>query len=170
MGHTEQTESDRLRKLTLGVLDRHGRDKGDLIAILQAVHSEAGYLSEDSIRVLARELRVSEHDVFGTASFYAQFKFTKPGRHIIRVCAGTACFVGGGDVILEAAKSKLGILPGETTEDGAFSLERVACLGCCALAPVMTVDDEVHGKTSPAKFARVVDKIRKADSNGGDDG
>ena len=158
------SEPERLQEITFAVLDKYERDKNNLIAMLQAVHSYAGYLSYETIGLIARELQISEHDIFGTASFYAQFKFQKPGKHLIRVCSGTACFVSGGGVILEATKSRLNIVPGQTTEDDLFSLERVACLGCCALAPVVTIDDEVNGQMSPAKLSRAIDKVYRAES------
>jgi len=140
------------------IIDRCGRDKSNLIPILQAVHASEGYLSYEAISTIARELQISPHDIYGTASFYAQFKFQKPGRHHIKVCAGTACFVGGGDVLLEAIKATLHIGPGETSADSAFSLERVACLGCCALSPVVTIDNEVYASMNPARLARAIEK------------
>jgi len=158
------SEPERLQEITHAVLDKYNMDANNLIGMLQAVHSYAGYLSYEAISLIASQLHMSEHDIFGTASFYAQFKFEKPGKHHIRVCAGTACFVGGGGVILEAAKSKLDIIPGQTSKDGLFSLERVACLGCCALAPVVTIDDEVYGQMNPAKLSRAIDKIYRTES------
>jgi NADH:ubiquinone oxidoreductase subunit E/CheY-like chemotaxis protein len=160
------SEPERLREMTYAVVDKFNGDKNNLIPILQAVHSYAGYLSYEAIGIVARELAISEHEIFGTASFYAQFKFERPGEHLIRCCTGTACFVGGGGIILEAVKSKLGIIPGQRTKDGLFSLERVACLGCCALAPVVTIDNEVYGQMSPAKLSRTIDKIYRAESKG----
>jgi NADH:ubiquinone oxidoreductase subunit E/FixJ family two-component response regulator len=160
------SEPERLQEMTHAVIDKYNRDKNNIIAILQAVHSYAGYLSYEAIGLIARELDISEHEIFGTASFYAQFKFEKPGKHLIRACSGTACFVSGGGVILEAIKSKLNIAPGQTTKDGMFSLERVACLGCCALAPVVTIDDAVYGQMSPAKLSRAIDKIYRTESEG----
>jgi len=158
------SEPERLQEMTLAVLNKYTRDTNNLIPILQAVHSYAGYLSYETIDMIARELHMSEHEIFGTASFYAQFKFEKPGKHLMRCCTGTACFVRGGGVILEAAKSELDIIPGQTTKDGMFSLERVACLGCCALAPVVTIDDEVYGQMNPAKLSRAIDKIYRTES------
>jgi NADH-quinone oxidoreductase subunit E len=145
------------------IIDSCGRDKSNLISILQAVHAAGGYLSYEAIGTIARELQISPHDIYGTASFYAQFKFQKPGRHHIKVCSGTACFVGGGDVLLEAIKATLHIAPGETSADGMFSLERVACLGCCALSPVVTIDDEVHANMNPARLARAIEKTYRED-------
>ncbi len=158
------SEPERLQEMTYAVIDKYNRDTNNLIAILQAVHSYAGYLSYEAIGLIARELNISEHEIFGAASFYAQFKFQKPGKHHMRVCTGTACFVGGGGVMLEAVKSKLNIVPGENTEDMMFDLGRVACLGCCALAPVVTIDDEVYPKMSPAKLSRAIDKIYRTES------
>jgi NADH:ubiquinone oxidoreductase subunit E/DNA-binding response OmpR family regulator len=160
------SEPERLQEMTHAVVDKFNGDKNNLIPILQALHSYAGYLSYEAIGLVARELTISEHEIFGTASFYAQFKFERPGKHLIKCCTGTACFVGGGGIILEAVKSKLGIIPGQTTKDGLFSLERVACLGCCALAPVVTIDDEVYGQMSPAKLSRAIDKIYRDESKG----
>jgi NADH:ubiquinone oxidoreductase subunit E/FixJ family two-component response regulator len=160
------SETERLQELTHAVLDKYKRDTNNLISMLQAVHSYAGYLSYEVIGLIARELNISEHDIFGTASFYAQFKFEKPGKHHIRVCTGTACFVGGGGVILEAAQSRLDIIPGQTSKDGLFSLETVACLGCCALAPVVTIDSGVHGNMNPAKLSRAIDKVYRIESKG----
>jgi NADH:ubiquinone oxidoreductase subunit E/DNA-binding response OmpR family regulator len=160
------SEPERLQEMTYAVVDKFNGDKNNLIPILQAVHSYAGYLSYEAIGIVARELTISEHEIFGTASFYAQFKFEKPGKHLVKCCTGTACFVGGGSIILEAVKSKLGIIPGQTTKDALFSLERVACLGCCALAPVVTIDDEVYGQMSPAKLSRAIDKIYRNESKG----
>jgi NADH:ubiquinone oxidoreductase subunit E/FixJ family two-component response regulator len=158
------SEPERLQEMIHAVIDKYNRDANNLIAILQAVHSYAGYLSYDTIGAIARELNMSEHEIFGTASFYTQFKFEKPGKHHIKVCTGTACFVSGGGVILDSIESKLNIVPGQTTKDGMFSLERVACLGCCSLAPVMTINDKVHSQMSPAKLSRTIDKIYRTES------
>jgi len=99
---------------------------------------------------------VSQGEIFGVASFYAQFRFTKPGKHTIKVCLGTACHVRGGDRILEFLEHQLKIKPGQTTPDEQFSLERVACFGCCALAPVVVVDKDVHGRMSSTKARKLL--------------
>jgi len=158
------SEPERLHEIVLAVIEQYNRDTSSLIGMLQAVHSYAGYLSYETIGLIARELGLSEHEIFGTASFYKQFKFEKPGKHHIRICSGTACFVAGGSVLLETAQARLNIGPGQTTEDGIFSIERVACLGCCALAPAVTIDDEVYGKMNPAKLLRNIDKIYREES------
>lgn len=125
--------------------------RGATIPVLQKVQEELGYLPEDVISEIAKILGLSENEVFGVASFYAQFRFTRQGEHIVRVCQGTACHVRGGPRILDAVEEELGIKSGETTNDYRFSLERVACVGACALAPVMVIDKSVYGQMTTAK-------------------
>lgn len=132
--------------------------RSDIIPALQRIQGRYGYLSRDTIRLLARRLRLTENEIYGVATFYAQFRFTPPGRHHIRVCLGTACHVRGGGQLLEALENKLHIGPGETTEDGEYDLERVACLGCCALAPVITIDDTTYGQMSVRKLQGILDE------------
>lgn len=133
----------------------------NLIPILQEVQMEYGYLSKENMIRISEYLEISPNKVYGVASFYQQFKFTKPGKHIISVCLGTACFVKGGQILAETVRTKLNINPGETTEDGLFSFERVACLGCCALAPVVQIDGEVFGQVKPTKLLRLINRIVK---------
>ena len=110
----------------------------DLVPVLQRTQEAFGYLSPDAVRRVARWLKLSESDVFGVATFYAQFRFSPPGRHRLRVCLGTACHVKGGVQMLETLERRLQVSAGQTTPDGEYDLERVVCLGCCALAPVVT--------------------------------
>lgn len=133
-------------------------EKGDLIPILQRVQALHGYLRPEAVRDVSRWLKISENEIFGVATFYAQFRFQPPGRHHVRVCLGTACHVRGGEQILLTAEERLGISTGETSADGEYDLERVACLGCCALAPVVTVDDKIHSQVSVLKLQRILDE------------
>jgi NADH-quinone oxidoreductase subunit E len=133
-------------------------DRGDLIPVLQRVQALYGYLRPEALRSISRWLKISENEIFGVATFYAQFRFTSPGRHHIRVCLGTACHVKGGEQILLTAQERLGVGTGETTADGEYDLERVACLGCCALAPVAAVDDKIHSQVSVLKIQRILDE------------
>ncbi|MEK7477215.1 MAG: NADH-quinone oxidoreductase subunit NuoE [Candidatus Coatesbacteria bacterium] len=149
----------------VAIFARHRGVRSELIPLLQEVQGELGYLSPDSMREVARFLRMPESVIFGVATFYAQFYLTKQGRHKIKVCQGTACHVRGGAAILQAITRKLGIEAGQTAEDGEFSLERVACVGSCALAPVVVTDDKVHGAMTPAKTERLVDSLRKPGSH-----
>ena len=132
--------------------------KGASIPILQKVQEEYGYLPQEAIPEIAKFLGLSQNEIFGVASFYAQFRFTRPGRHSLKVCQGTACHVRGAPRILGAIQQELGVKPGETTKDYKFSLERVACFGSCALAPVMVVDKNVYGRMSTAKAREILSK------------
>lgn len=123
----------------------HG-DSSKVLAALQTAQDEYGYLAPETVQAISEHLSVSAGEVFGVASFYAQFRFQKPGKHTVKVCQGTACHVRRSDMVLEAFEHELGIHNGETTADGQYSLERVACFGCCALAPVVVVDEDTHAR------------------------
>jgi NADH-quinone oxidoreductase subunit E len=132
--------------------------RSDLVPLLQRAQEALGYLSPDAVRLIARRLKVSESEVYGVATFYAQFRFTPPGRHRLRVCLGTACHVKGGVQMLETMRRRLGVEAGETTADREYDLERVACLGCCALAPVVTLDKAIYGQMSVLKLQAMLDE------------
>ncbi len=138
-------------------------EPADLVPVLQGIQRAEGYLSPRAVRRIARRLKVSENEVFGVATFYAQFRFCRPGRHHIKACLGTACHVKGGEQMLAVLERRLGIGPGETTEDEEYDLERVACLGCCALAPVVTIDDKTYGQMSVLKLQRSLDERENAE-------
>ncbi len=138
------------------VLEAHEPRKGELIPILQSVQEEFGYLPEESLTGVARHIRVPEAHVYGVASFYSQFRFTPVGRNMVMVCRGTACYVKGAPNILEEISTLLDIEEGETTEDMEHSLESVACIGCCALAPCMTINGEVHGRLVRASVGKLI--------------
>ena len=143
------------------ILETSNHDPKNLIQILQDLQDEFNYLPEKIISHIAKELKISEHHIFGVATFYSQFKFIKPGKHIIRVCMGTACHVLGAQSLLDNLSRDLGIDTGEITKDDLFSLESVYCLGCCALAPVMVIDEDVYGSMTAAKVNRILRKYRK---------
>lgn len=132
-------------------------EEGDLIPILQGVQEKLGYISEEATRHVSQFLRISENQVFGVASFYSQFRFTPPGRNSIKVCLGTACHVRGGQILCEALQRELGISPGQTTEDKRFDLQRVACLGCCALAPVVQINDDIYSRMTVVRLKQILD-------------
>jgi len=137
-----------------------GKERRDLIPILQMIQERHAYLSPEAIKTVAEHLEIPTCEVFGVATFYNQFRFHPPGRHPIKVCLGTACHVRAGDIILENFERKLGIRDGETTSDREFSIERVACVGCCALAPVALVGETVHGKMAPSKVEGLLLRIQ----------
>jgi len=138
------------------VLAPYRGQKGATIPVLQKAQAELGYLPEEVISEIAKFLGQTKNEVYGVASFYAQFRFERPGEHTIKVCQGTACHVRGAPRILEAVEQELGVEPGGTTADYKFSLERVACFGSCALAPVMVVDKTVYGKMTTAKARQIL--------------
>ena len=136
--------------------------KGATISALQKAQEKLGYLPEEAIAEIARLLGLSENEVYGVATFYAQFRFVRQGEHVVRVCSGTACHVRGSPRIVEALEDELDIECGETTEDYKFSLERIACFGACALAPVMVVDKTIHGRVTTTGARQILGKYQKA--------
>jgi NADH-quinone oxidoreductase subunit E len=146
------------KKLTRGFKG----EQSDLIPILQKVQKTEGYLSTEAIRRIARWLKITENEVYGVATFFAQFRFTPPGEHHIRVCLGTACHVKGGEQLLSVINRRLEIKPGQTSSDGKYDLERVACLGCCALAPVVAFDERIHSRMSVLELNRMLDEHNDA--------
>ena len=137
-------------------------DRADLIPVLQRIQAVYDYLPKEAIQKIARWLKISENEIYGVATFYAQFRFMPRGQHHLRVCLGTACHVKGGEQMLDVLKRRLEINPGETTRDGKYDLERVFCLGCCALAPVVTLDDKTYAQMSVLKLQGILDEHKKA--------
>jgi len=137
------------------ILSRYSGKRDELIPILQEAQEQFRYLPSEVMLRIAKFLRLSESTVFGVATFYAQFKFVPSGRRIVRVCRGTACHVRGGARVLREVEKQLGIKSGKTTEDWEYTLETVACIGACALAPTMTVDKETYGLMTTKKVVEV---------------
>ena len=140
------------------VLERHGTDRSDLIPIIQEAQDAIGYLPSDVLRDVAEHLNVPEAQIYGVATFYAQFYLTPQGEHRVRVCRGTACHVRGSGRIRRAVEAKLGVGEGQTTDDRLFTYETVACVGCCALSPVMMIDDKYYGRITPGQAEAVLDE------------
>jgi NADH-quinone oxidoreductase subunit E len=133
-------------------------EEGELIPLLQKVQEKLGFISKESVRQISGFLRISENQVFGVATFYSQFRFAPPGRNTIKVCLGTACHVRSGQILCEAVERELGIAPGETTGDGRYDLQRVACLGCCALAPVVQVNNDIYSGMTVIRLKEILEK------------
>ena len=148
---------------TKKLIKQYSRKKGALIPLLQAIQKEYGYVPKSSIDLVAKELNILPIQIYEVLTFYSQFHLKPRGKHVIKVCQGTACHVMGGKEILGYISSKLGINEGETTKDGMFSLERVACLGCCGMAPVIVIDDDFYGTCTYQK----IDYAIKKSSRGG---
>jgi NADH-quinone oxidoreductase subunit E len=143
------------------VLSTFERRPESLISLLQAVQEHLGYLPPEAMGAVARHARVPRSRVYGVASFYSQFRFNPVGRRRVAVCRGTACHVGGARFILEQLERTLGIPEGQTTEDLEYSLETVACIGCCGLAPCITVNNQVSAKLTPKKVRKQFKKARR---------
>jgi NADH-quinone oxidoreductase subunit E len=130
--------------------------RGALITMFQRVQEEFGYLPEEALAEIARFLKIPESEVFSVATFYAHFYLNRRGNHLVRVCLGTACHVRGAREVLETTEHHLGVKTGETTEDYEYSLERVACMGSCALAPIIVIDDDIHIQVTPEKVSQLL--------------
>ena len=144
------------------ILERYPEAKRDLlIPILQAVQASSGYLSRAAVIEVGRHLGLPASKVYGVATFYNQFRFQPLGQHHIQVCRGTACHVKGSAKVLQALMRSLDIEPGQTTRDGLFSLEVVACLGVCGLSPVMTVSGDVYARVTPESAKKIVNSYRR---------
>lgn len=142
------------------ILERHGHQASRLVQILQAIQDEYRYLPEEALYHLVDTLDIPAARVFGVASFYAKLSMEPRGKYLIRLCDGTACHVKRSNPILEALCARLGLGAGNVTSDDLlFTIETVACLGACALAPVMLINDEVHGQMTPARATRLIDAI-----------
>lgn len=153
--------SEREKKKILELIEKH-KDSDKIIALLLEVQREQGHLSEEVLRIISKQTGVSLSHLYGMATFYAQFSLHPRGKHLIRVCQGTACHVQGASQVAEAVKQELGIEEGETTRDRMFTLEYVNCLGCCSLAPVAVLDgSKVYAGIDPRKMRRVIRSLRK---------
>ena len=141
---------------TKELFSRFKGDINELIPVLQAVQTEYGYLSEESMIDVAKFLRVPQSKVYAVATFYAQFKFNPVGKYIIKICHGTACHVQNAMAITESIEDELGVKDGGTTEDMLFTFESVACIGCCSLAPVLTVNENTHGKLTKKDISNII--------------
>jgi NADH-quinone oxidoreductase subunit E len=141
------------------LLDNLPEKKGSLIPLLQQVQSKMGYIPPEAVEIISEALGISESEVYGVATFYSDFRLFKPGDHQIKVCMGTSCYLKGGEKLLGRLSRHLGILPGRTTSDGKFSLETVACLGCCSRSPVVAMDGAVYGNLTPSQTETILDTV-----------
>ncbi|MEA2106510.1 MAG: NADH-quinone oxidoreductase subunit NuoE [Bacteroidota bacterium] len=147
------------------LLEKYKNKKGSLIPILQGTQNIYGYLPKNAFLKIAEVTGIELSEMYGVATFYTQFRLNPVGKHIIKVCHGTACHVQNATAISEALEDALGIKDGETTDDNLFTLESVACLGCCSLAPVMMIDGETYGKLTGSHAVKIVKEIKIKESN-----
>jgi len=141
------------------VLHQIRERRKSLLPLLKKVQETEGYLSRETVRLISRKLRVSENEIYGVATFYPQFRFQPPGKHHIQVCLGNACHVGGAPNFMEAMKIEKNLGHGGTTPDRKLSLEGVGCLGCCAMAPVIVVNNEIYSRMNRVTFMRLVESL-----------
>jgi NADH-quinone oxidoreductase subunit E len=140
---------------------RYEGTPGELIPLLQSAQDHFGYIPRRAINYISTVTGIPESEVYGVITFYSQFRLKPMGKYVIRACAGTACHVSGKDMIIEAIQDELGVEIGDTTDDGLFTLNTVACIGCCSLAPVIMVNEETHGKLTPASVRKIFRKYRR---------
>lgn len=143
------------------IIERHGFNKSKLISILQDIQAVYHYLPAEALKTVSRLLKIPLIDIISVATFYRAFSLKPRGKHVATVCMGTACHVRGAPKILEEFERQLQIKKGETSEDGEWSLESVACLGCCAIGPVVVVDGDYHAHTTIRKVPNILKKYRK---------
>ncbi len=160
-GCHEATQEELLAQLD-DVLETYADVPGALIPVLQIAQAIFGYLPETALRKISVALRKPYSEVAGVVGFYSYFTTVPRGRHLVRVCLGTACYVRGGKEVLAALKTALRIEVGETTSDQFFSLDVARCFGACGLAPVITIDDDVHQRVRPPRLARILEQYRQA--------
>ncbi|MDY6855126.1 MAG: NADH-quinone oxidoreductase subunit NuoE [Thermodesulfobacteriota bacterium] len=130
---------------TQGVIDRFRGQKGAIIPLLQEIQEIYGYVPREAIDLVSQEMEIYPVQIYGILTFYTQFRLTPRGEHTLKVCLGTACHVMGGKNIFDYISTEMKVKAGDTTQDGKFTLERVACVGCCGMAPVLVVDDQTFG-------------------------
>lgn len=153
-------QTDEKLDKTMQIIETHRNSKGALIPILHEVQKEFGYLPEEMLKLISKELNIPMTEIFGVASFYSIFSLEPKGEYVIRVCLGTACYVKGAQNIIDRLSKELNVEVGKTTEDGKFTLEATRCLGACGLAPVMTIDDRVFGRLVPEDVTKILKEYK----------
>ncbi|MBE6796208.1 MAG: NADH-quinone oxidoreductase subunit NuoE [Ruminococcaceae bacterium] len=143
------------------ILEKYNNPEENLIAVLQEVQGVFGYISRESVEYITEKTGIPSSRIMGVASFYAGFRLKPVGKYRIMVCMGTACHVNGAERIGDTVKRELGVEAGDITEDGLFSWEEVACLGCCSISPAMMINDTAYGNLTPDKVASIINELRK---------
>ena len=160
----ELVESVDLNGLS-SLIEKYKNKKGNLIPLLQGVQSVFGYIPKDAFYLISKETGIPLSNIYGVATFYSQFRLVPAGKYIVKVCHGTACHVLDAPVLTQALEEVLNVKDGESTEDMLFTLESVACLGCCSLAPVMMIADETYGNLNGKSAVKVIKQIKRNEQN-----
>lgn len=163
-------EKEKIFACVKEVLSTNAKTREDLIPILQQVQARLGYLPALAMEKIAEGVRVAAADIYGLATFYNQFRLNPPGKHQVKVCLGTACYMVGGTITLESFERRMEIKEGETSPNRLYSLERVACVGCCTMAPVVVVDGEVEGKVTPTRVDGIMLALNETEKGKPDQG
>lgn len=154
-------KTDKPKNEFIEIMDKSSEENTNLISLLQKVQERFGYLPEEAMEDVSKKLKIPLSRIYGIATFYAQFRFTPLGKYVIRICHGTACHVTGSENISQALEEDLRIREGETTKDYLITLERVACLGCCSLAPTVMINDQVYGRMTHDKMRKLVRQMKE---------
>ena len=161
-------EAKAREKLFLPIIDaivhKHNIQPGAVIPVLQEIQDAYGYIPPVAIQRIAENIGIPASEIYAIITFYAQFRLQPTGENLIKVCHGTACHLSGAERIAEAIAQATGAREGETSEDGKFTVERVACLGCCSLAPCIMVNNEVYGRVTPEAINKILNQIHEADT------
>jgi NADH-quinone oxidoreductase subunit E len=144
-----------------GILKKYGKDKSQLVSILQDIQSEYNYLPREALEKLSKRMDIPQSQVYSMATFFRAFSLEKRGKHIVNVCLGTACHVRGAELIVESLERQLGVMRGQTTQDLNFTLESVNCMGCCATGPVVKIGEEYFGHMTNDKVEPMLKKYRE---------
>lgn len=144
-----------------GILKKYGRDKSQLVSILQDIQTEYNYLPREALEKLSKKMDIPQSQIYSMATFFRAFSLSKRGRHIVNVCLGTACHVRGGELILESLERQMGVARSQTTQDLNFTLESVNCMGCCATGPVIKIGEEYFGHMTNDKVEPILKKFRE---------
>ena len=146
------------------IVHKHNVEAGAVIPILQEIQGTYGYVPPVAIQRIAENINVPASEIFGIVTFYGQFRLQPLGKHLIKICHGTACHLCGAEMVAEILSLVIGAKEGETSEDGLFTVERVACIGCCSLAPCMMINGEAYGRLTPEAIVKIINEIRKQEA------
>lgn len=155
--------------IDLSVVDsivyKHNIEPGAVMPILQEIQNTCGYVPPEAVQRIAEHMNIPASEIYGIVTFYSQFRLEPLGKNLIKVCHGTACHLGGAEMVAETLAQASGAHEGETSPDGMFTVERVACLGCCSLAPCIMINEEIHGRLTPESVSKVVTEFKKTEAS-----
>lgn len=147
------------------IVHKHNVERGAVIPILQEIQGTYGYVPPVAVQRIADNINVPASEIFGIVTFYGQFRLQPLGKYLIKICHGTACHLCGAEMVAEIVSQVIGAKEGETSEDGLFTVERVACIGCCSLAPCMMINGEAYGRLTPEAISKIINEIRRQEKS-----